>query len=503
MAVALGAALVAVGGLAGAGLVTSPAERAARTAPPPRSLITAPVTSQVLNRSVSARAVIHPPAQYDIVPTAATADITRLYVSRLDVRTGDAVAAGTLLAEVSGQPIVVLRGPVPAYRDLKPGSTGPDVTGLQEALAALGHGYGPDRKGTFGPGTGRAVSAFYERLGYPVPTTGSATRQAVETAQKAVDAARQQVDALTAQKRAAAQPPPPAQPPTAPNPAPPPAPAPTPDPTQAQAPPAAAPTGAPAPTAPAGAELDRQLTAARKQSADAQAALTEARALHGPMVPAAHVVFLPTLPATVTAVNGSVGSAASGTLLSLTSGDLGVTGRLTPDQAAGVRPGMAVELLVEETGTTLRGTVGELGTPTSEPPSGRVVTLGGATGAGPAAGGAAGPGAGPGGPVPQPGGGPAHVPVTIVPAAPLPAALNGRNVRLTVLRDGSDRPVTAVPVAALSTDAAGLTSVTTVDAAGNRTTVPVTTGVSADGLVAVVPAPGAALAPGDQVVVGT
>ncbi|MGW4898007.1 peptidoglycan-binding protein, partial [Kitasatospora sp. NPDC004240] len=100
-------------------------------------------------------------------------------------------------------------------------------------------------------------------------------------------------------------------------------------------------------------------------------------------------------------------------------------------------------------------------------------------------------------------GGPAQVPVTIVPAAPLPAALNGRNVRLTVLRDDNDKPVTAVPVAAISTDAAGRTSVTVVDAAGSRTTVPVTTGVSADGMVAVVPVAGAVLRPGDQVVVGT
>ncbi|MFG3050984.1 peptidoglycan-binding protein [Kitasatospora sp. NPDC048239] len=493
--VAAGAALLAVGGLGAASLVKSPAERAAQAAAAPNSLITAPVTSQVLNRSVPARAVVYPPAQYDIVPSSASPDVTRLYVSKLAVRTGDAVNSGQLLAEVSGQPLFALNGPVPAYRDIKPGSSGPDVTELQDALAGLGYSLRSDDKGAFGPGTAQAVTEFYRRLGYPVPTTGATTQQAVDTAQKAVDASRQTVDSLTAQKKAgqssAAQPPTPA--PTGP--------APT-----AGAPTGAA-TGAPAPAT--GLDIDQQLTAAKKQLAADRTALDKAQAVNGPMVPAAHAVFLPTLPASVTAVNGSVGTPATGTLLSLTSGGLSVTGQLTPAQAAGVKTGMAVEILVEDTNTTLKGTVGEVGAPTTAAPTGKVITLGGGSGgtggtsgSGSGAGGSAG-NAAPGAPnAGGPGAGPAYVPVAIAPAAPLPAALNGRNLRLTVLKDNAGQPVTAVPVAAISTNAAGRTSVTRVDAAGNRTTVPVTTGVSADGMVAVVPGVGAELRPGDQVVVG-
>ncbi|MFD7454617.1 peptidoglycan-binding protein [Kitasatospora sp. NPDC059827] len=481
LGVALAAALVAVGGVGAAALVKSPAERAARTAPPPNSLLTAPVVSRVLTPSTVARAVVYPPAQYDVVPTAASTEVTGLFVSKLGVRQGDLAVAGRLLAEVSGQPLFALPGPVPAYRDLKPGSTGPDVAELQSALAGLGHGSGEDDQGSYGPGTAAAVTGFYRALGYPVPTTGATTQQAVDTARKAVDTDRQTVDGLTAQKQkeAGATAPPPTPPPTQ----------------QPQQP------------RPSTGDLDRQLANARKQLADDRAALGKAEAVNGPMVPAAHVLFLPALPATVTAVNGAVGSPVSGALLSLTSGGLAVTGQLTPAQAAGVQPGMAVELLAEDSGTTAPGTVAQVGAPTTAAPAGKVITLGG-SGApggsnpaqpGPAQPGAAGPAAG--APNSQPGG-QSYVPVTITPDAPLPAALNGRNVRLTVLRARAGAPVTAVPVAAISTDAAGRTSVTRVDPAGNRSTVPVATGVTADGLVAVTPAEGARLRDGDQVVVG-
>ncbi|MBO1418530.1 peptidoglycan-binding protein, partial [Streptomyces sp. FH025] len=168
----------------------SPAERAAQTAPPPNSLLTAPVVSQVLTRSLAARALVYPPAQYNVVPASASAEVTALFVSKLGVKSGDTVEAGQLLAEVSGQPLFALPGAVPAYRDLKPGSTGPDVSELQAALAGLGYSTGDDETGSYGAGTASAVTAFYRKLGYPAPTTGAATQQAVDAAQKAVDTDR-------------------------------------------------------------------------------------------------------------------------------------------------------------------------------------------------------------------------------------------------------------------------------------------------------------------------
>ncbi|WP_407989303.1 peptidoglycan-binding protein [Kitasatospora sp. CMC57] len=447
VAVATGAAVVSLGGMAAATLVTSPAERAARTAPPPRSLLTAPVVSRVLNPAVIARAAVHPLTRYDVVPVPASAEVTQLFLSGLYVKTGDPVGNGQLLAEVSGQPLYVLKGPVPAYRDLKPGCTGPDVAELQDALAELGYQAGSDQKGFFGPGTGQAVTAFYQGIGQPVPLTGAATQQAVDAAQRAVDAAQLTVDTLAAQRQSDRSTP----------------------------------------------GIDQQLASARRQLSTERAALTKAVAANGPMVPAAHVVFLPTLPASVTAVASSVGMPVAGPLLSLTSGGLAVTGQLTPAQAAVVEPGMAVEIMSEETGARLTGTVAELGPPTTTPPAGRVVTLGGA--AAPAASGAAAP------PVPN-ADAPRYVPVTVTPSADPPGALSGSNVRITILKYGFSRPVPAVPVAAISTDAAGRTTVTTVNADGDRRTVVVTTGVTADGMVAVTPVDEDGLRVGDQVVVG-
>ncbi|MFE4600338.1 peptidoglycan-binding protein [Kitasatospora indigofera] len=474
LAVAAGMALVSAGGLAASSLVLSPAERAARTAPPPDTLLTAAATMQVINPSVVLRGTVYPPARYDVTPAPASAEITRLYVSGLSVRAGDQVVAGRLLAEVSGQPLFTLAGAVPAYRDLKPGSTGSDVAELQDALAALGLPAHGDDRGGFGAGTARAVTDLYTRLGYPVPTTGAVTQQAVDTARKAADTAQQSVDALAARRKAAAG---------------------------ATADPSAAPAGA---EAAAGPVLDQQLATARKELTAARTALAKAEALNGPMLPAAHVVFLPAFPATVTAVNGAVGSPVSGPLLSLSSGGLSLTGQLTQAQAAAVRPGMPVQVLSEAANTTVTGTVGALGAPTTVAPAGQVIPIGGAGG------GAGDPGTGPGGGTGGQDGGAAggkaggalYVPLTVTPDAPLPAGLNGQNVRITVLKGTSGVPVLTVPVAAVFTTSAGRTSVTRVDPAGLRSTLAVTLGASDQGFVGVTPADGGELRAGDLVVVG-
>ncbi|GHH60268.1 hypothetical protein GCM10018781_04610 [Kitasatospora indigofera] len=479
LAVAAAAALVSAGGLAASSLVRSPAERAARTAPPPDTVLTAAATMQVINPSVVLRGTVYPPARYDVTPASASAEVTRLYVSGLSVRAGDQVVAGRLLAEVSGQPLFALAGAVPAYRDLKPGSTGSDVAELQDALAALGLPAHGDDRGGFGAGTARAVTDLYTRLGYPVPTTGAVTQQAVDTARKAADTAQQSVDALAARRKAAAG---------------------------ATADPSAAPAGAEA--AATGPVLDQQLATARKELTAARAALARAEALNGPMVPAAHVVFLPAFPATVTAVNAAVGSPVSGPLLSLSSGGLSLTGQLTQAQAAAVRPGMPVQVLSEAANTTVTGTVGALGAPTTVAPAGQVIPIGGAGGGAgdPGTGPGGGTGGGAGGQDGGAGGGKAggalYVPLTVTPDAPLPAGLNGQNVRITVLKGASGPPVLTVPVAAVFTTSAGRTSVTRLDAAGRRSTLAVTLGASDQGFVGVTPADGGELRAGDLVVVG-
>lgn len=96
----------------------------------------------------------------------------------------------------------------------------------------------------------------------------------------------------------------------------------------------------------------------------------------------------------------------------------------------------------------------------------------------------------------------AYVPLHITTAEPLPAGLNGQNVRITVLSGPAAEAVPSVPVAAVFTDASGQTAVTRVTADGQRVTVPVTVGVTAGGYVGVTATAGGRLDQGDQVAVG-
>jgi hypothetical protein len=171
LGVAVGAALLAVGGLIGAAFVKSPAQLAADTAPPAKTPTTAKVTSQDLTSSVAMRGVVYPSTQYDV---SASGTAAQLYISKLDVKAGGTVRNGELLAEIDGAPMFVLTGSVPAWRDLAPGESGPDVAELQKALAALGYSDEGDTPGYYGAGTEDAVSAFYEHLGYTVPTAAPA-----------------------------------------------------------------------------------------------------------------------------------------------------------------------------------------------------------------------------------------------------------------------------------------------------------------------------------------
>ena len=58
-----------------------------------------------------------------------------MYISKLEVAAGAHDPNGEQLAELDGEPLFALAGPVPAWRDLTPGESGPDVTELQNALA--------------------------------------------------------------------------------------------------------------------------------------------------------------------------------------------------------------------------------------------------------------------------------------------------------------------------------------------------------------------------------
>ena len=168
--------------------VKSPAQAAAEAAPPPASPITAPVEYRVLSDSLVLRGTVEAPGEGAVTVESAPEE-SRLVVTGVPVRPGSAAGEGSLLVEVSGRPVFLLEGSVPAYRDLHPGLRGRDVAQLQAALARLGFGPG-EHDGRFGRGTAAAVRRLYRARGYEPRTVpveaappASAGRDAREPAQ--------------------------------------------------------------------------------------------------------------------------------------------------------------------------------------------------------------------------------------------------------------------------------------------------------------------------------
>ena len=290
-------------------------------------MTTAKVVSQVLTSSVQMRGVVYPGTQYDVYPSGPESDAAAsgsgtpaggsaagggssgaVYISRLDVAAGKTISNGEQLAEIDGEPLFALAGRVPAWRDITPGESGPDVAELQRALASLGYYQDGDTPGFFGTATQDAVSLYCEHLGYTPPATGG--------------------------------------------------------------------------------------------------------------VPMTDVIFLPSLPAKVVAVNGARGQQPGQPFLELAArGSLALTGELPPAYAGQVKPGLKVKIFDEVTGIHAAGTVTGVGTATTMAPAGTIVNVGG----GSAAVGSAGS-TGSGSPVPDP-------PVPRLPGRPVRAILAAPRTR--------------------------------------------------------------------------
>lgn len=163
--------LLTVGGLVGASFVKSPADVASAQKAPPPDVLTAEVTHQKVSSTIITRGTVAARREISFTPESAWG-ATRMVVSARPPRVGSRVRSGDLLTQVSGRPVFVLIGGVPAYRDLRSGDTGTDVAQLRAALAAAGYSSAADRAGTFGSATASAVTRFYAAHGVRVATTG-------------------------------------------------------------------------------------------------------------------------------------------------------------------------------------------------------------------------------------------------------------------------------------------------------------------------------------------
>jgi len=387
---AVGIIAMSATGLAMVSLITSPGQVAAESAAPPRSVITAVARWEVLRDAIAMSGVVRAARTVTVTASAPYSTVT---VTRMPVKAGDRVWPGRVIAEIDGRPVVLLRGRLPAYRDLHEGDSGPDVAQLQSDLEGLGYAdYDP--RGYFGPSTSLALLLFYRHLGYQAPAYH-----------------------------------------------------------------------------PARAGRGRPGTGAGQQAGQRTGRLRAAvPGLPDVYLPRSEVTYIPARSALVVTVDARVGTAVGGgPVLSLATGHPYVTGTLSAHQASLVRRGDLAQLASASPALIAAGTVTRIGTM-------------------PAVGG------------PPPGG----YPVRVRSRRPLPQRLVGARIRLTLWTPVTAGPVLTVPLTTVFGARRGAPGYVIVTGrGGRRERVPVFTGPSAGGLIAVQPVRTGALRPGDRLLVGT
>lgn len=514
LAVILGVVLVAgAGGWYAGQQVQSPAEAAASHQAPPASLITVPVESRVLTNSVITHGTIsfESPMPVNLSGAVGTASagggtgdagggaqrVTRAPGA------GASVAEGTVFMEVSGRPVFVLRGAVPMYRTLGPGTKGDDVKQLNEALKRVG--FDPGTTGeSFTNGTATALKNWYRARGYDAKEPGAEDRHRLATLEQAVQTA---TDALTQARNAQRTP--------------------SAGSSETTGSTSSGSTGGSGGSGGSGgdggkgggtagstggvggappvdaASLRQRVTNAEKALRLAQQDLTDFKATYGTSLPVGELVFVASLPVRVDQVNVRPGDTPSGPVATVTGTGVRIQATVPAVDAQLLKPGMSVVLEDEAGGSRQTGKVEALGAgaETPAPGTGQNGRNGGSAGASGGAGTAPGGGTGGAGDTAGATGGP--VPLRIVPddTAAL-AARAGTSLRVTVEVGSTGTPVLAVPVAAVYTGADGQARVKVQRGNGKVDTAAVTLGLSAAGFVAVTPAAGQQLAAGDRVVVG-
>ena len=458
-------------GYAAASRIHSPAERLADATPPAAGPVTVPVERRRLESQVVVRGdVVFDDALDVTIDTSALAGPP--IVTATPLAAGDVVDERDVLLEIGGRPVVVLGGDLPAYRDLAPGMSGPDVAQLEAALARLGHAPGTVDD-AYDADTSAAVASLFEALGYEPPPPSAeaagradAAREALAAANAAVDAAALALEEArrgpTASERLAAD--------AAVN-----------DAQRALDQANAAGDGAAAAAAaerlaiataqrsellagPDVGPLEAELARATAERDWAQVQLVDATIEAATPMPAAEVAFVPSLPRRVGDVTADRGRPLDGPAGSLTGVELSV--RAAPGSADRtlLSVGMAAE--IDGGGATASATLTELDDDATTGSS--IGTL-----------------------------------VLDAPDTDVVAALTGLNAKVTIPIETTNGEVLVVPLAALTAGGDGGARVEVVDADGTRRVVAVEVGLVSGGYAEVRAAAGGSLEEGDPVVVGT
>ncbi|MFI0242620.1 peptidoglycan-binding protein [Streptomyces sp. NPDC016845] len=452
-------ALVGAGGWFAGSQMQSPADAAAAHQPPKAG----PVTVTVERRSLTASVVAQGSVEFSSPQSVTLAGLVGSPDSGSgsgDSGAGDGVAQrvtkapvagaevreGSVLMQVSGRPVLVLRGTVPMYRTLGPGASGDDVRQLQQALVRLGFAPG-SANGTYGQTDAAAVSRWYKSRGYGAMEPTVADKQQLGTLEAAVTTAQQ---ALLAAQNPGGD---------------------------------SEETGSGSKDA-SGTEVGStklQLKSAQQQLDAANAALSVFQAGYGTKVPAGEVVFLPELPARLDKVSVKTGDTPTGPVATVTSSTVVVKAVVPAEDAKLLHNSMRARVETSD-GTKVDGKVLALGddVPKDVPADAGTQEKSSDGGSDDAS---------------------APVPVLVsVPAGKLTKNAT-ESAKVTIEVGSSNGRVLTVPVAALRTSADDKARVQVVRG-GKVVNVSVEAGLSADGQVEVTPSSGAALKAGDHVVVG-
>lgn len=286
--VAIAAVALGAGVFAGT-RITSPADAAARTAPPEASDVTVPVERRVLESQIVTRGEASYTGAVQ-VELGLTGLETAAVVTGQVPTVGDTVNKGDVLLEVVGRPVIALPGDLPMYRSLRPGMSGPDVEQLEKALDELGFDPGTvDDKYT--NSTGHAVAALFEKAGYEPPAVDAEIQEQLKQANEAVRLAEDEVSTAQAALNGGSE-----------------------DGSGSSA---------------ARSDLER----AKTRLADAQHDRDAVAAQAGTPLPSSEAVFLTKLPRRVDEVNVKRGGEVEGAVMSVSGTDLAVTA--TVDAAGG------------------------------------------------------------------------------------------------------------------------------------------------------------------------
>jgi peptidoglycan hydrolase-like protein with peptidoglycan-binding domain len=192
---------MAVGAWYAGSHIQSPAEVAARTAPPEPSPILVPVESRVLSSDVVTRGTVRfgLPQPVSIAPSTLKGGVG--LVATLP-RPNTGFQEGEVLLSISGRPVFILRGATPTHRDMSPGISGGDVRQLEEALARLGF-YPGTVDGVYDQKTSAAVERWYREAGWePFGPTKEQRAAILALEREWSDAARARLTAEAARETA-------------------------------------------------------------------------------------------------------------------------------------------------------------------------------------------------------------------------------------------------------------------------------------------------------------